>query len=69
MHSKNGFLLIELSVGLFLSIFFIIIITHYIIEAKQAQQKALQKIIDLSTQRNETERRITAQKHDSTIYV
>lgn len=56
---QNGFLLIELMIGLVISIFFILIITHYIIEAKCSQQKALKIIEDFSTARNTTEREIT----------
>ncbi|HLC06904.1 MAG TPA: hypothetical protein VJJ26_01825 [Candidatus Babeliales bacterium] len=56
MKPKNGFLLIELIVGLSVSIFFILIITHYIIEVRSTQQKALQRIESFSTTRNEKER-------------
>lgn len=58
MKSKNGFLLIELIIGLFLSTFFIAIITHYIIEVRCTQQKALKRIEDISTERNEIEKAI-----------
>jgi Tfp pilus assembly protein PilW len=56
MKPTNGFLLIELMIGLLMSIFFILIITHYIIEAKSTQQKALKRIESFSTARNEAER-------------
>lgn len=52
MKSKNGFLLIELIVGLAISVFFMTIITHYIIEVKYTQYKAIKKIEDISTARN-----------------
>jgi len=56
MKSKNGFLLIELMIGLSLSTFFVLVITHYIIEVKSTQQKALKRIESFSIMRNETER-------------
>jgi len=56
MKSKNGFLLIELMIGLSLSTFFVLVITHYIIEVKATQQKALKRIEDFSIMRNETEK-------------
>ncbi|HLJ31240.1 MAG TPA: hypothetical protein VKU36_02280 [Candidatus Babeliales bacterium] len=56
MKSKSGFLLIELMIGLSLSTFFIVIIAHYIIEVKAAQQKALKRIEDFSTLRNISEK-------------
>jgi hypothetical protein len=59
MKAKNGFLLIELMIGLLITTFFMIIITHYIIEVKSAQQKALGKIESFSTTRNETERALS----------
>ena len=62
MKPKNGFLLIELIVGLSVSIFFILIITHYIIEVKVTQQKALKRIEDFSLVRNEKEK-IFAKKY------
>jgi Tfp pilus assembly protein PilW len=64
MHVKNGFLLIELMLGLLLSIFFIVIITHYIIEAKNAQQKALHLVESFSTARNEREMAYAHEKAD-----
>lgn len=51
----NGFLLVELMIGLLVSTLFMIIITHYIIEVKSVQQKALEKIESFSTERNEAE--------------
>ena len=56
MNQKNGFLLIELMLGFLLSILCMVIITHYIIEAKSMQQKALKKFESISTQRNEVEK-------------
>jgi len=56
MKRKNGFLLIELMIGLSMATFFILIITHYIIEAKSTQQKALKRIENFTTTRNEAER-------------
>ncbi len=56
MRAKNGFLLIELMVGLTISIFFIMIITHYIIEVKTTQQLALKRAEAFSTERNEYEK-------------
>lgn len=56
MKPKNGFLLIELMIGLSLSTFFIVLITHYIIEVKITQQEALKRIEAFSIARNETER-------------
>ena len=53
----KGFLLIELMIGLLVSTLSMLIITHYIIEVKSAQQKALEKIESFSTARNETERK------------
>jgi len=56
MKHKNGFLLVELMMGLVISIFFILIITHYIIEVRSTQQKALKKIENFSTERNKSEK-------------
>lgn len=56
MKPKNGFLLIELMIGLTISTFFMLIITHYIIEVKVAQQKALKRTEDFSCVRNEKEK-------------
>lgn len=44
--------------GLVVSILFITIITHYIIEAKSSQHKALKIIEDFSTARNTVEKEI-----------
>ena len=59
IKSKKGFLLVELIIGLFLSFFFISIITHYIIQVKAAQQKALRKIEQFSSKRNNLEKEYT----------
>lgn len=58
MRAKNGFLLIELMVGLTISIFFIMIITHYIIEVKTTQQLSLKQAETFSAERNEYEKSI-----------
>jgi Tfp pilus assembly protein PilW len=55
-HIKNGFFLIELMIGLSISTFFILIITHYIIEVKVTQQKALNCAEEVSMKRNQKER-------------
>jgi Tfp pilus assembly protein PilW len=55
-HNKNGFFLIELMIGLSISTFFILIITHYIIEVKVTQQKALKCAEKVSVLRNQKER-------------
>lgn len=59
MKPKTGFLLVELMIGLVMSTFFIIIITHYIIEAQGTQQKALKRIEHFTTVRNETEKNLS----------
>ena len=64
MKCKDGFLLIEVMIGLLLSISCMVIITHYIIEAKSMQQKALKKIEDISTQRNEMEKKRMIEKYE-----
>jgi len=56
MVIKNGFLLIELMIGLTLSTFLILIITHYIIEVKNVQQLALARVEALSLARNTLEK-------------
>lgn len=66
MKHKNGFLLIELMFGLSVSIFFILIITHYIIEVKITQQKALQKVETFSIARNKAEKAVA--KNNSGAY-
>ncbi len=48
MILKQGFLLIELMIGLTLSLFLILIIAHYIIEVKNIQQGAIAHIQALS---------------------
>jgi Prokaryotic N-terminal methylation motif len=65
MKPKNGFLLIELMIGLSISTFFILIITHYIIEVKVTQQKALKRIEAFSLSRNKKERALAQQYGDS----
>jgi len=62
---KNGFLLIELMIGLSVSIFFILIITHYIIEVKITQQKALKRIESFSIARNEAEKELIKNNSDN----
>lgn len=59
MKREKGFLLVELTIGLLISIFFMVIITHYIIEVKAAQQKAVEKIEIFSATRNEVEKKIS----------
>jgi len=59
MKYERGFLLIELMIGLLVSTLCTIIITHYIIEVKSSQQKALEKIEGFSTTRNEIEKNIS----------
>lgn len=56
MNAKRGFLLIELMIGLIISIFFILIITHYIIEVKIVQQQAIKNIEAISLSRNHKEK-------------
>ncbi len=58
MQAKNGFLLVELMIGLSITTFFMLIITHYIIELKCTQQKALEKIESFSALRNEIEKEL-----------
>jgi len=65
MKSKSGFLLIELMIGLSLSVFFILVITHYIIEVKATQQKALKRIEGFSLMRNETEKSLAKKYKDN----
>jgi len=67
IKSKKGFLLIELMIGLSVSIFFILIITHYIIEVKITQQKALKRIENFSNLRNKNEKKLAKNIYD--IYV
>jgi len=65
MSAKNGFLLIELMIGLTISIFFILIITHYIIEVKIVQQQAIKIFEVLSLSRNQKERIIAHNNNDT----
>ena len=65
MKPKNGFLLIELMIGLSISTFFILVITHYIIEVKVTQQKALKRMEAFSLARNEKERELATQQDNS----
>jgi len=67
MKSHDGFLLIELMIGLSLSTFFIVVIAHYIIEVKAAQQKALKRTENFSIMRNTSEKTIT--KKDNDVHV
>lgn len=62
---KDGFFLIELMIGLSISIFFILIITHYIIEVKVTQQKALKRAEKFSMLRNNKEKDL-AKKYGGT---
>jgi hypothetical protein len=64
MKPKNGFLLIELMIGLSISTFFMLIITHYIIEVKVTQQKALKRIEAFSLARNAAEKIIAKENRD-----
>src|SRR5436190_13156246 len=56
MILKQGFLLVELMVGLTLSLFLILIIAHYIIEVKNIQQGVTARIEALSLARNVVEK-------------
>ena len=56
MIIKKGFLLIELLIGLTVSIFLILIIAHYIIEVKNKQHAALKSVEALSATRNASEK-------------
>jgi len=56
MIVKDGFLLIELMIGLILSIFLILIITHYIFEVRNVQQEAIARIEALTLARNTIEK-------------
>ena len=64
-HNKSGFFLIELMIGLSISTFFMLIITHYIIEVKVTQQKALKRAEQFSLMRNEKEKKL-AKKYGDT---
>jgi len=65
MQPKSGFLLIEIMIGLSVSVFFILIIAHYIIEVKVTQQKALRRIEVLSCTRNKMEHDIAKKNADT----
>lgn len=65
--AKNGFLLIELMIGLSISIFFILIIIHYIIEVKNTQHKALKNIECCSIERNKKEKVIAQKNNDKNV--
>lgn len=67
MKPKSGFLLVELMIGLSLSTFFMVIMTHYIIEVKVTQQEALKRFNAFSHARNKTERDLA--KKISGVYV
>lgn len=61
MNPKNGFLLIELMIGLTLALFLIVISSHYIIQLKNIQQAALLRIEALSLARIYAEKISTSQ--------
>jgi Tfp pilus assembly protein PilW len=65
MSAKNGFLLIELMIGLTISTFFILIITHYIIEVKITQQQALKRVDAFLASRNQREKVIAHNSVDT----
>lgn len=65
MNPKNGFLLIELMIGLTLAFFLILISAHYIIQLKNIQQAALMRIEALSLARTCAEKIIAGQPIDS----
>lgn len=65
MSAKNGFLLIELMIGLTISTFFILIIIHYIIEVKITQQQAVKLVETVSLFRNQQEKLITQNNTDA----
>ena len=67
MKPNNGFLLIELMIGLSITTFFSVIIAHYIIEVKVTQQKALKRIEAFSLARNAMEKDLV--KKQSDMYV
>ena len=67
MKPNNGFLLIELMIGLSITTFFSVIIAHYIIEVKVTQQKALKRIEAFSLARNTMEKDLA--KKQSDMYV
>ena len=57
MKIKKGFLLIELMVGLTISIFLLVTMAHYIIDVKNKQYKALKSIEAMTANRNEKEKK------------
>jgi hypothetical protein len=65
---KNGFLFVELSIGLTLLTILIFIITHYIIEVKNVQQHTLLRIEALSYARSAVEKSI-AHSHQALLPV
>lgn len=67
MSVKNGFLLVELMIGLAISIFFILIITHYIIEVKITQQQAIKTVETVSLSRNQREKIIAQKSNDTNV--
>jgi Tfp pilus assembly protein PilW len=67
MKPKNGFLLIELMVGLVISLFSLFIITHYIIEIRDVQHKAQKKIKKISSDRNKREKNLYHSKENNDL--
>lgn len=65
MNPKNGFLLIELMIGLTLAFFLILISAHYIIQLKNIQQDAFIRIEALSLARTCAEKMIAGQRVDN----
>jgi hypothetical protein len=64
---KNGFLFVELSIGLTLLTILIFIITHYIIEVKNVQQRTLLRMEALTIVRNAAEK-VIAHNYIPTIH-
>ncbi len=62
MVVKNGFLLIELLISFTLTLFFIFITTHYIVEIKKIQHAALARVELVSYARNCVEKIIAGKK-------
>lgn len=56
MNPKDGFLLIELMIGLTLAFFLILISAHYIIQLKNIQQAALMRVEALTLARTYAEK-------------
>lgn len=67
MHIKNGFLLVELMIGLAISIFFILTITHYIIQVKMTQRQAIKTVEAFSLSRNQRERTVAQTNSDTNV--